>query len=395
MTGFRARRGAEAFHSTVEARSTDAAADPRHAELHAELLELVGALRSSPQVEPRGAFVHDLRERLMVEAATALTPTAARLALPPRTRAPRERRLAVAVGGFAVISATASMAVAAQSALPGDALYPLKRALENASTTIHVDQDDRGASLLDHASGRLQEVAALTRSSDQDVPGAVNRTLHSFTDQAATASDLMLAAFEQDGRASSIEQLRSFATDSMGQLRELESLVPESSRAALIEATQVVSQIDATAAAVCPSCGQGVGELPAAALSPVDDLIEGLGQQLAVSEPTAAPTEAGDRRGERGRGEGPAQPNPSVDVPDLPIQDGAGGAGRADGETPRAKPPGTRGGGSNPVTRLTEGLTGGVDVRGPRTRGSLDDVLQGPVDGLDEMLDGLEGPDTD
>ncbi len=385
MTGFRARRGAEEFHRSIEAPSTGAPTDPRHA----DLLELVGALRSTGPVEPRAEFVSDLRERLMTEAATALTPAAARLALPPRTRAPRERRLAVAVGGFAVISATASMAVAAQSALPGDTLYPLKRALENASTTIHVDQDERGASLLDHATGRLQEVAALTRSSDRDSADAVSDTLHSFTEQASTASDLMLASFEADGRASSIERLRSFATDSMEQLRELESLVPESSRAALIEAAQVVTQIDETAAALCPSCGQGVGEIPAAATSPVEDLIEGLGQRIAASpDPTPQATEkAGDRGGRRGD-EAPTD-GPSVDVPELPLEAGAAGPGPADPDgTTEAGPRGSRGG-SNPVEDLTEGLTGGVDVREPRSSGGLDDVLQDTVDGVDQVVDEL------
>lgn len=383
MTGFRARRGAEEFHRSVEETSTGSPADPRHA----DLLELVGALRSAPPAQPRPEFVSDLRERLMSEAATALTPAAARLALPSPARAPRrERRIAVAVGGFAVVSATASMAVAAQSALPGDTLYPLKRALENASTTIHVDQDERAASLLDHAAGRLAEVAALTRGTDGESSAAVSETLHTFTDQASAASDLVVASFEEDGRAGSVARLRAFTSDSMSQLRALEDVVPEGSRAALIEAVQVITRIDATAAALCPSCGPGVGELPTAATVPVEDLIDGLSQRIPAADPAPAPRAREGRRG--GRDRTPSQPDPSVEVPELPVESGAGGPGSASaGET---EAPAPRGGGpANPLETLTEGLTGGRDVRGPRSTGSLEDVLQDTVDGVGEVVDDL------
>ena len=106
---------------------------------HADLLELVSALRSAPEPQARPEFVADLRERLMVAAAAELTPVpaaarhrddVARLTIKPvRTR--RERRLGIALGAVAIIGATTSMAVASQGALPGDALYPVKRAIEN------------------------------------------------------------------------------------------------------------------------------------------------------------------------------------------------------------------------------------------------------------------------
>ena len=53
------------------------------------------------------------------------------------------------------------MAVAAQSALPGDALYPLKRAIENAETGFSVSDEAKGSTILGNASGRLDEVDAL------------------------------------------------------------------------------------------------------------------------------------------------------------------------------------------------------------------------------------------
>ena len=253
MTGFRARRGAEEFHRSIEALSTGSPSDPRHA----DLLDLVGALRSTAPVEPRPDFVADLRSQLMTEAASLPASTNAKLSLAPRTRSTRERRLAIAVGGFAVVSATTSMAMAAQSALPGDTLYPLKRVLENVSTTIQVDQDERASSLLAHATGRLEEAEALTRSDHADDSLAVSETLNTFTEQASAASDLVLASYETGGRTTSVEQLRVFTTDSMSLLRDLERAVPESARPALIEAAQVVTRIDASAAVLCPELRPG------------------------------------------------------------------------------------------------------------------------------------------
>src|SRR3954447_22986640 len=100
--GFPARRRADEFAEIVEgARAGDAARD-------AELLELVGALRSVPRPAARPEFVADLRERLLAEAATALVPAdTSRLRLPERHPV-RERRIAAIVGGIAVVGATTS-----------------------------------------------------------------------------------------------------------------------------------------------------------------------------------------------------------------------------------------------------------------------------------------------
>src|SRR5687767_12090177 len=135
---FATRRRAEEFEAVVEGRSTPSsrgAPDDRYD----DLLALVGAMRGVPEPQARPEFVAELRTRLLAEAATMPAGQAAevdRLRLrkpdPGRVRNPRERRLAIAMGGFALVGATATMSVAAQSALPGDLLYPLKRGIESA-----------------------------------------------------------------------------------------------------------------------------------------------------------------------------------------------------------------------------------------------------------------------
>ena len=88
MTAFTARRRAAEFDALVEDPSTGRS-DARYA----EFLAIVEGLRAVPAPEARPEFVGDLRERLMVAAATDLVPSAeeeARLTPPPR-RPRRER----------------------------------------------------------------------------------------------------------------------------------------------------------------------------------------------------------------------------------------------------------------------------------------------------------------
>ncbi len=203
---FTARRRAEEFDALVEALSTGSLRDADHDAQHsrdtryADLLEVVGALRAAPPPTPRPEFVADLRSRLMTEAQTALVapsePTPVRT--PARTRS-RERRLAAVIGGFAVVSATGSMAVAAQSALPGDTLYPLKRGIENAQVKVQSGDDDKGAALLENAAGRLDEVGELTRDGDGRAAD-ISATLDDFSAQSTEASELLLDDYADTGR---------------------------------------------------------------------------------------------------------------------------------------------------------------------------------------------------
>src|SRR4051794_31884919 len=97
---FRTRRRAEHFDALVQGASPDGVDDKT-----AELLELVGALRSAPEPQARPEFVADLRERLVVAAQSELVAPAAarerqdvdRLTV-KHTRSPRERRVGIALG---------------------------------------------------------------------------------------------------------------------------------------------------------------------------------------------------------------------------------------------------------------------------------------------------------
>jgi hypothetical protein len=298
---FAARRRAEEFQSMVE--GTVDGSDARLL----EFLELVEQLRDAPQVTARPEFVLDLREQLVDEARTAArlgkgAEAAARLTVTRTTsERRRERRLAAAVGGLALVGASTGMAVASQNALPGDPLYPLKRAIENAQIGVQTDDDAKGKSLLENASGRLDEVDQLSRESDD--AEAISSTLQTFSDQASEASDLLLSDYENTGHKDSVEELRSFTSDSMNALTALQDLVPDAARAALIQAANTLTDIDQQALMACPTCGPGlVTQIPAFATVALDDLetlLNAVNHATAAAPVGTPPPAKGDDRSQQ------------------------------------------------------------------------------------------------
>lgn len=293
---FTSRRRADEFDRLVEAAvAGTAVTDPGAPEL-AALAELAASLREVPAVTPRAAFSADLRERLMAAAATELTPAAARtanrLTVRPATPARRrtERRLTVGIAALAIIGGTAGTALASQSALPGQALYPVKRAVENIRAGFALGDDAKGSTLLADAHTRLEEVGKLSRSSspssqDQE---EISKTLATFSTQAQKASDLLLSDYQSDHDAASIQKLHDFTTASIDQLTELQPLLPAAAQDALSGAAQALLMIDSAAHNLCPTCGVGVTSLPTTLLDPVAKTLDDLGAALG-STPAKTP----------------------------------------------------------------------------------------------------------
>ena len=316
--GLPSQRRAAQFHDSVEHGTTYA--DARFA----DLLQVVGALRTQAPVQPRPAFVADLREQLLIEAAVALKPTTsdadiARLTLKPHT-SKRERRLAVLVGGFAMASASTTMAIASQGALPGDTLYPIKRAIENVETGVQFGQADKGSTMLDNASGRLSEIDALSR--DGDDAETINQTLQTFTDQAREGSDLILADYDETGSEASVTSLQEFTTASLDRLAELAPLVPDSARAALIEAAQTLTQIEREALVICPECATTeLSKAPLFATSSVAELLDTMTAPVVAATPQPiapkTPTKSATPKREANPGPSPEATPPAAGTPPV------------------------------------------------------------------------------
>ena len=392
MTGpFWMRRRAEEFDAAISRPLTE-----QDAKDFAALLAVVRDLRAMPQPTPRSDFVSDLRVRLMAEADTALLPQAARpltateqrLLLPVRASR-RDRRLAAVLGAAALVGATSSMAMAAQTALPGESLYPVKRAIEQAQNQFARDDAAKGQALLANARGRLDEVRDLTESGSPASISAVEDTIEAFSDQADDASEALLAAYAETGDEALVTDLRSFTSSSMDRLSELESVVPESARESLFEAGERLADIDRRASQSCPACSGTVTSIPPNLLSAgnvsasVTTVILAASQNPSLLQPVKAvapePTSPDPVSG---------QETDDLEVPELEVPN----------PTPKATPSPTpttppKLDVKKPVNDVTKLLTGDLStaVDGlPVADQLLTDVgatLDGTVDGLQGAVD--------
>jgi hypothetical protein len=373
-------RRAQQFHELVEGASTrgaraPASARPSSARTQADLLELVGALRAVPTPTADPAFVAVLRERLLAEAETLLVAAAAerhdtdaRLRL--RTTTPqlrrRHRRLAAAVSGVALVGASATMAYAAQSALPGDGLYSVKRGLESARAELTFDRGDRGRAVLGDASTRLDEAQQLSRT--QADPQRVSDALDAFTQETISGSDLLVSDYDSTGDRSSIAALQTFTSTSMQRLDALQAEVPPQSLSSLLRAAQAVDQAHQTAAHTCVSCrGPALTSIPSVLAQTTQATVDSW--QVAVPRPHHATQHLA--RGDDG---GPVLPHIGGHLPPASVTDpDDSSAAPGDVRLPTADDV------QHTVQHLTDGLT----------TGHQDDVASTVTDTATNLLDAV------
>lgn len=256
-----AHRRAEEFASLLEGRGSIGTR-------HADALALVGALRSVVAPQPSASYVNELRSNLLAAADTALVAVAPRLTIPTRTAArPRHhRKVAVAMGTLALLGGTTGVAMAAQSALPGESLYPIKRILESAQTSLSADDAARADRMMELAGDRLGEARALADSDSAGSRAQIPDTLADFVAQASQAADALLGDYSASGDVDSIVELRDFIRDSLDALAGLKSSVPAEYAADFDAAVNALLSLDERVLSTCGGCG-GLLDIPAILLS--------------------------------------------------------------------------------------------------------------------------------
>lgn len=317
-------RRADEFDAALRGRASGATR-----EQYAELLDVVAAMRAVPTPVARPEFVADLRSQL-VAAAEAMparrTDEATALRLTPtQRRGGRERRLAALIGGFAVVAASGSMAVASQSALPGDVLYPVKRAIENAHANLQTSPEAKASVLFDNAQTRLSEVEDLTAHHSGDAD-QISSTLQDFKDQTSQATTLALREFTANRDDGALDEVRSFAGSTIDRLAALDDVLPAEARPALIAAAQTVRSADSAAYAACPTCSPGeIVQLPEFALNASADVKKTIDTVTGTSQPTrhgqSPTTTAGSAGGSASSEPSGTQPSPgpAATLPDTEI----------------------------------------------------------------------------
>jgi hypothetical protein len=276
-SAFSARRRADEFEALLT-RGPGAPLTDREAARFAELVAVVSELRALPEVEPRAEFVGSLRERLMAEADTVLVrqPSAPqRLAMPSTTR-PRQRRVATLLGGAALVGATATMAVAAQTSLPGESLYGVKRGMEAAQVRLADGDAARGRTLLAQAETRLtelEELAAGTGGTEQLIPD----TLDSFTEQSGEGVRSLLTSYGSGGSDADVQVARAFTSTSMDRLDALQGTLPDSASDELLAAGRTLTDLDTEISTACGLCDGALTTTPDFLnASAAIDLVQGL-----------------------------------------------------------------------------------------------------------------------
>jgi len=242
-----ARRRTEEFAAAVDGRGS---ARPDLA----GLVDVVTTLRDHAPVAPRPEFTAALRDRLLAEADAILVAATPTLRLPVRRRSLRERRLVAAAAAFVVLGGTAGVANAAQHALPGQALYPVKRGMEQVGTALSTSPHSKGRVLLDHAGDRITEVQGLLADGSPTSAAQVPSTIRAFTSAARDGSDLLFTDYRDNGDESSVDAVRTFAATSLARLNALAPSVPDDARPDLAEAAVTLQALDRQASVLCPTC---------------------------------------------------------------------------------------------------------------------------------------------
>jgi hypothetical protein len=361
-----------------------------------ELVDVVGALRThaadaDASLTPRPEFTAQLRERLLAEAAESWVydPTAARLELPTRSGSRRERRLVVAATALVMAGGAAGMAAAAQQALPGEALYPIKRGLEAARADLTSDDAAKGRTLLQQADGRLVEIGTLLGESATEP--AVASALATYRDQGEAGSDLLMDSYATSGDEADVSDVRGFALNGLAQLEELASLVPSDLRDDLDAAVTALEGIDARASEACPTCTPSDPLTTAASFRPALD------DAARVMASLDASTLSNDHPLISRRIAPPTVLRPDADAPAAGSAkpDAEDGSDVADGGTDTEVP--GSGGLTDDLDDVTEGLKGDVDAKSSgagdvakKVEESVEDLEKSVRDGTDTVRETVE-----
>jgi hypothetical protein len=247
--------------------------------------------RVARSVEPRADFRSSLRTTLVMEASTALTdaPAQSSAAHPARfARVIPRRRMTIAAAFVATALGLGSMASASASALPGETLYPVKRATEQVELTFHRGLADRGAFRLELAERRLEEARALSERGPEFADLA-EESVRAFEEAAAAGTADLVAAFREDNARNSLVVLNRFTARTDEALNALGSQLPTGAASAVDDARDRLETIDSRSEQLCPTCGGGLDNGTSSPAGPNDSVEAAPEPEPEPEAPTSAP----------------------------------------------------------------------------------------------------------
>ena len=258
-------RDAEALERLLEGGPTPLGDGPAELRSLAAVAEALSAPITTPA--PDEAFRTELRAMLLEEArglqAQALPRILPRVRAASATLAERWRystRVAAAsLAAALTFSGGGAVAVAAERALPSDALYGVKLVLDEARAGVRFDTVARGEIHLGNATERIDEAELSAALGDQ--PGAA-RALNESADSARKGARELIRGYEQRRDAAIVATLSAFADTQADRVRVLAERLTGDARDAARSSLVVLERIEARLVAIGGVCGNCPAEAP-------------------------------------------------------------------------------------------------------------------------------------
>jgi hypothetical protein len=342
------RRAADALAAALERPDAPMSADIQR------FTRVVRALQTAERPVISAAFSADVRTRLLREFPDVITvgsgPASERVGRDSTVRigtvrggglGPRRRRLRrpalASIGAVAavVIGTATALGAVSQQALPGDALYPVKRGIERVEVGTAQGDHSKGEHLLSQAGTRLAEIRALsiTRGDGAETSQLVDDTLSTFRDQASQAATRLISDYAANHDGASIRDIRSFAATSVTELATIVNRLAPSTGGFIRQTVRTLRTIDDSASTTCPSCSTRPAlRIPPplqAALSPGGATRPGAdspanGPAAKAQRPGGRPHPGGSGKGSRSGAPNPPSPRHS-NGPGAGIEPSGGG----------------------------------------------------------------------
>lgn len=174
-----------------------------------------------------------------------------------RRRPSVRKRFGIVVGGFAALAVvTGVTSTVSQNALPGDAMYGVKRASEGVGGVFTMGGQAEAARQLDLARSRVDEVENLMARSSSPPPDAITGSLDDFDRATSTGSRLMLSESDTEGAdPSRLAELRTWAEAQSDRLSAIQDGLPAASRPEAAEAVRLLDRVLARAEALRATSG--------------------------------------------------------------------------------------------------------------------------------------------
>lgn len=284
-----------------------------------------------------------------------------------------------------LIAVASIVGVVSRSALPGQALYPVKQVLDTAAVDLSGSDFDKGQTLLGQAEGHVADAAQLV-TGPSPTADDVNTALAAAIDTTTRGQVLLDQAYVNDRQDRALTVLRDFSARLIPRVDALTDRVPPGSVASLQRLRALLGRVQASATSAlagCQTCGDA-GVTARAGLPGAAPGVQGAGSSPSVSQGISAGADPGGAAATTATTATTAPPAATITAgaPGAPAIPGVGSVAGVPGSSGARGPGGSAGvGGSNGGSNGGVGVGVGVGVGGVSVGVRSGGVGVGPTGG--------------